>query len=155
MSLDNNTYVGARRDVKHNFFEVKEKEMNKMNRYNYKIVKGSRSFRLVGFVSHENVLLLDTREFACFCDTCIDDLRDVECHSSSYVASLNLVKMQTYSAMDGECDVETNLSAWGNDGDSYDLARELYVGDNFVVRAKAQNIDGVEVYICNASKHCI
>lgn len=58
-----------------------------------------------------------------------------------------LLTLQPYNSSNAYCNIETNGTIWGNDGKSNDLAMDLEVGDNFVVKAKASNVEGVELYV--------
>lgn len=85
MILGHVAYECARLDVKHNFIEIKLGEANKTHGYNCQTVPSSRSLHSMWFVSHSNNVLLETKQFSCFCDKCVDDTPEGDCESQSHV----------------------------------------------------------------------
>lgn len=98
-------------------------------------------------ISHVNNVLLETREFSCFCDKCVDDIVEGDCDSKLHVSPWTLLTLRPCLSFDAHCDIETNGASWGNDGENNDLAMDLEVGDNFTIKAKASNVEGVEFYV--------
>jgi hypothetical protein len=69
-----------------------------------------------------------------------------------YVCPWKLVTLKPCDASDVLCDIELDNSEWGMGGGSNNLASGLQVGDNFAVRAKAENEKGADFYILKCWK---
>jgi hypothetical protein len=100
---------------------------------------------------------LETTKFSCFCDKCVDDIVEGECHSKLHVSPWTLFTLRPCISFDAHCDIETNGASWGNDGENNDPTMDLKVGDNFAVKAKASNVEGVEFYVvqCVEQMHIV
>jgi hypothetical protein len=152
MNKEHAAYVGARREVKRNFHEIKESMVDRHHGFNCRTVKGSRSLHSVRSMSHSNNVLLETRALACFCTGCVDPKPGLLCVSTSHVPPWKLVTLQPCAADDAECEVELRTDVWGNPGDSNELASMLDVGDNFAVKAESNDGEGASFYIVQCFK---
>jgi hypothetical protein len=108
--------------VDRNFIEIKVGEVNKTRGYNCRIVAGFRSLHSMQSISHASNVLVESREFSCFCDKCIDDLPKRDCSSKSHVAPWTLVTLQPCSSPNAHCDIDIHGAGWGNDGKNNVLA---------------------------------
>jgi len=127
--------------------EIKVGEVNRTHGYNCQTIVGPRSLHSMWFVGHANNVLLETKNFSCFYDKCVDDIVERDCDSKLHVSPWTLLTLQPYNSSNAYCDIETNGPVRGNDGKSNDLVMDLEVGDNFAIKAKVGNVEGVEFYV--------
>jgi hypothetical protein len=70
---------------------------------------------------------------------------------------LDFVDLTTLQLSNAHYDIETNGVGWGNDGKSNDLAMDLEMRDNFAIKAKTNNVEGIEFYVlqCVEQMHIV
>ncbi len=99
MSLRHVAYEHIRLDVKHNFMELKVGEVDRTHGYNCRTIPRSKSLHYVRSISHANNVLLETREFSCFCDKCVDDIAEGNCDSKLHVSPWTLLTLQPCNSL--------------------------------------------------------
>jgi hypothetical protein len=81
-------------------------------------------------------VLLQVRDFSCFCCHCIDGTTSV-CVSIDYIKPLKLVTLEPCDTFDVLRDMELADLAWSMGSRNNGLVVDLEVGDNFTIKAKA------------------
>ena len=144
-------YPRAKLEVDRVCWEVKKDDVRRDRGYNARTVDGSRSMHSIRSISHFNNVMLECRDFSCFCSNCIGGL-GTTCSNSAYVQPWKLITLEPCDAEDVLCDPEYNDTTWGIGGDSNDLAAQLQVGDNFAILAEPNNDEGTQFYILTCVK---
>jgi hypothetical protein len=85
MTLRHVAYECTQLNVKYNFVEIKLGKVNKTHGYNCQNVPYLDLFTLCGLWSIQENVILETKEFSCFYDKCVDDIPKGDWESQSPV----------------------------------------------------------------------
>jgi hypothetical protein len=77
MNMGNAAYPKAKRVVHRHFREIGENEVVRTNPLDCKTIPRSRSMHSIHSVSSSNNILLECRDFSCFCDHCYNGVPGV------------------------------------------------------------------------------
>jgi hypothetical protein len=157
MNLGNAAYPKAKRVVHRNFREIGEEEVVRTDPLDCKTIPGSRSMHCIRSVSHSNHVLLECRDFSCFCDHYYERVPG-ECSNKSHVSPWKLLTLEPVRSTNAV--QETKLEAqqdWTGEADDNYIASQLQVGDNFAVPAELGNTEGVDFYVvqCTRTMHIV
>jgi len=90
MSLPHDAYVTAKRQLQQVFLEIKVGDVNRNHGFDCRKVIGFHSMHSIHSMSHHNNVLLQVKDFSCFCGHCINGTLGV-CVSIDYVKPSKLV----------------------------------------------------------------
>ena len=133
------------------FIEIGEFEVDSKDALNCKSISSSRSMHSVRSVSPFNNVLLEVRDFSCFCEHCVKGTVGI-CPNIQYVQLWKLETLEPVRAGDAVQEVEEVEHDLSFQLDDNLNAVELQVGDNFAVAAESGNAEGVEFYILQYTK---
>jgi hypothetical protein len=93
MNMPNLAYPRAKRVVSRHFIEIGEFEVDREDALNCKSISGSRSMHSVRSVSPFNNVLLEVRDFSCFCEHCVKRTVGI-CPNKDYVEPWKLETLE-------------------------------------------------------------
>jgi hypothetical protein len=88
--------------------ELKVGEVDRTHGYSCRTIARSRSLYYVRLISHANNVLLETKEFSCFCDKCVDDIAEGDCDSKLHVSPWILLTLQPCNSSNAHYDIEAD-----------------------------------------------
>lgn len=146
-------YPAARRQIDRNFHLVGAKEVPRDKPLACQTVSGTRSMHSIRSVNHTNNVLLEVRDFSCFCSACVRHGTGV-CIAALHAEPWRLVTLQPIVSGDAMQEVEDSELDWSVEPDENVLAAGCAVGDHFAIIADTENPDdgGAEFYILICTK---
>ena len=95
MNQPHAAYAGARRDVKRNFVLIRKTEVCRKVSMGCKTVPGSRNFHSVRSVGASNNVLLEMKDYSCFCVGCVSRANTgASCPNKAYSGPWTLKTME-------------------------------------------------------------
>lgn len=155
MNQPHAAYPEARRDVKRNFILIGKTEVCRKVSMGCKTVSGSRSVHSVRSIGPSNNVLLEVKDYSCFCASCIVRVNTrIPCPNRAYAGPWTLKTMEPLRGREVVQEVEDLDMVWLAEPDSNDLAFELNVGDHFAVYADPQhpNASGAKFFVLICTK---
>lgn len=156
MNSPHAAYPNARRQVSRHFHLVGLTDVPRDKPLACKTVPGSRSMHSIRSVSHTNNVLLECRDFCCFCPACARHGSGV-CLNAAHASPWDLVTLHPLSSTDAVQESEDPDPSWIVETGDNILASECEVGDHFAIVADPANLDddGAEFYVlqCTKSMH--
>lgn len=153
MSLPHAAYPGARKEVIRHFHLIGVTDVVRDKPLACQTVPGSRSMHSIRSVSHSSNVLLECRDFCCFCPAC-QRHGSGTCVNSAHARSWELVTLQPIASNDIVQEPEEADPDWIAESDDNSLAAECQVGDHFAIVADTENPDdnGAEFYVLLCTK---
>ena len=105
MNMPNLAYPRAKRLVSRHFIDIGEFEVTKDEALNCKGIAGSRSMYSIWSVSPTNNVLLEVREFSCFCEYCTKE-NPGTCPNKDYVEPWKLMTLEPIQVGDVVQDID-------------------------------------------------
>lgn len=134
MDRPNGAYAAAKRVVERNFFLIGATEVSRTNPKACATVEGTRSMHSVRSIGPANNVLLQVRDYSCFCPGCVHGAAEA-CPNVAYVQPWKLVTLEPIAAEEAIQEEEDLDQEWEADFDSHDQAAGLEVGDHFAIFA--------------------
>ncbi|KAG0631145.1 hypothetical protein M758_1G230800 [Ceratodon purpureus] len=153
MNLPHAAYPNAKQHVVRHFHLIGLSEVPRDKPLACQTVPGSRSLHSIRSVSHTNNVLLECRDFCCFCSACGRGESGV-CANAAHVRPWELVTLQPLSSDDAVQESEDPDPSWIVETGDNILAAECQVGDHFAIVADPNNLDepGEEFYVLQCTK---
>jgi hypothetical protein len=142
------TYRKGKAQISKKFWHIEKASVVRSNPFVCAAIPGSRSLHSIFSFSTANPTKLMVRQLSCFYPPCIDEDWD-NCENKEHVKPWRCVKLKPSDTsyvrdlMMHHGDEEE----WEFGGDGEELSDLLNIGDNFVVPAEEDNVEGVEFYI--------
>jgi hypothetical protein len=153
MNMPHAAYPLARRPVDRHFWEIPlEGGVDRSNPMNCRTVDGSRSMHSIRSVSHTNNVLLEARDYSCFCERCVFNVQEIPCPSTTHVSPWRLLTLEPTDSSEALQEPEETDPDWEAEPDEHFLASELQVGDHFAVIAERGNIENVDFFILQCTR---
>lgn len=155
MNQPHAAYPGARRDVKRSFLLIGKTEVCRKVSMGCKTVSGSRSIHSVRSVGPSNNVLLEVKDYSCFCVGCVSrEEAGNLCPNRAYAGPWTLKTLEPLRPEDAVQEEEDPDVVWPSEPDSNDLALELNVGDHFAVYADPldPNAGGAKFFVLMCTK---
>lgn len=154
MNLPNGAYPRAKRVVEWHFHLIEKTEVCRKNPLACRTVPGSRSMHSIRSVSHTNNVLLQCRDYSCFCRACVSVHAFGRCPNHLHVAPWKLVTLDPRRADEAVQEEEDLDREWTAAPDSNLLASELLVGDHFAILADRDDpsADGAKFFVLLCTK---
>ncbi|KAG0597044.1 hypothetical protein M758_UG307000 [Ceratodon purpureus] len=155
MSQPHAAYPGARRDVKWNFQLIGKTEVCREVSMGSKIVSGSCSIHSVRSVGPSNNVLLEVKDYSCFCVGCVSrEEAGNFCPNRCHAGPWSLKTLEPLRPEDAVQEEEDPDVVWPSEPDSNDLASELMVDDHFAVYADPldPNAGGAKFFMLMCTK---
>ncbi len=129
----------VRLEVAKIFIEIQISEVDRQRLFNCKTIVRSWSMHSIYSINHLNNVMLQAHDYTCSCMHCVNDVVRV-CPNHAHVNSWQLITLEPCSNTNLLVEVEDDDSNWeATNVDNNQLAFELQVGDNFLVRANFVN----------------
>lgn len=143
MNVPHAAYPKARQPVNRHFHLIGLNEVSRERPLACNTVKGS-----VRSVSHTNNVLLECRDFCCFCPSCARRSFGA-CPNRAHVAPWKLITLQPITSTDAVQESEEQDPDWETAPDDNVLALECAVGDHFAIVAdpNTPNEGGATFYV--------
>ena len=153
MNLPHAAYPSARQHVVRHFYLIGLNDVPRDKPLACQTVPGSRSMHSIRSVSHTNNVLLECRDFCCFCPACARG-GSGGCTNKQHARPWELVMLQPLSSNDAVQESEDPDPSWIVETDGNILASECQVGDHFAIVADPGNVDdeGAEFYVLQCTK---
>jgi hypothetical protein len=154
MNLPNAAYPGARRVVCRHFHLIGKTEVSRVKDMACNTIQGSRSMHSIRSVSHQNNVLLECRDFSCFCLACVARNSIEVCPRRSYATPWRLITLEPSSSKEVVQELEEVDPDWSKGPDENILASELETGDHFAILADPldPNSNGAEFFVLLCTK---
>ena len=143
------TYSSQVRPVTRMFWEVKERDVDRSQRWDCKPVPNARGLHCVSGYSLTNGKALRCRQFSCFCSACMQGSWR-RCSNKAHVPAWDYVTLEPTDDVSDDDEIEE----FAYEGHHDALSDALCVGDNFAVIAPHDNVELVDFYVlkCTAEK---
>ena len=138
MDRPNAAYVGAKRVVERHFHLIGKTDVSRKQSMSCKTVDGSRAMHSVRSVGPANKVLLQVRNYSCFCEVCVRSAGGV-CRSVAHASPWRVVTLEPTQATNAVQEDEDLEQDWLVDPDCNDLAMQLEIGDHFAIMADPEH----------------
>ena len=145
--------VGERRRTTKFFWEIKEGDINRVDRLEAETIPGSRSMHQCRSLSAKDPTLIQFRQLTCFCVACLDPNSGLGCYQKSHVPDWMLRRVCPKSRRGGHLVPEDELDNIEDELESSIAGTQVRVGFNIAVRADSDNDETFWVMLVTRGEH--